>query len=255
MSQFSDHLRHWRQTRRFSQLDLALEANVSARHISFLETGRAKPSREMIVQLGDALMIPLSARNQMLAAMGFTPRYDSRDWDEAEMAPVRRAIDHMLERHAPYPGIAIDRLWRVTRMNAPAQKMFGVLGLAEGGSMLDLLANPMLSQMVENWPEVAYSSMLRLRTESAAQGGVPELDAAALALAEHAQVGAAVGPTVPTIFRLGDQRFAMFGTIAQFGSPEDTALEELKIELFFPSDAETEAALKMMFGGESGAAG
>lgn len=112
-----------------SQLDLALEANVSARHISFLETGRARPSRDMITLLGDALAIPLPGRNQMLAAMGFASRYEARDWDEAEMAPVRRAIDRMLERHAPYPGIAIDELWRLQRMNSPAHKLFGALGV------------------------------------------------------------------------------------------------------------------------------
>ena len=249
MTQFSDHLRLWRRARRFSQLDLALEANVSARHISFLETGRARPSREMIVQLSDALAVPLSGRNQMLGAMGFAARYQARDWDEVEMAPIRRAIDRTLQHHAPYPGIAIDRLWRLTRMNRPAQEMFGMFGLVEGGSMLELLRNPMLWDVVENWPEVAYNSMLRLRTESAAQGGVSELEAAADFLAEHARVGTNSSPTVPTVFRFGDQRLAMFGTIAQFGTPEDTALEELKIELFFPSDAETEHALEAMFGG------
>ena len=250
MTQFSDQLRQWRQTRRFSQLDLALEANVSARHISFLETGRARPSRDMIVLLGEALSIPLAARNQMLTAMGFIPRYASRDWDEAAMAPIRRAIDRTLDRHAPYPGIAIDRLWRLTRMNEPAQKMFGMLGVTEGSSMLDMLRNPMLWDMVENWPEVAHHSMLRLRTESAAQGGIPELDTAATFLANHAKAGPDIGPTVPTIFKFGDQRLSMFGTIAQFGSPEDATLEELKIELFFPADAATEQALNAMFGND-----
>ncbi|WP_282096368.1 helix-turn-helix domain-containing protein [Epibacterium ulvae] len=248
MTNFSNLLRQWRQTRRLSQLDLALEANVSARHISFLETGRARPSREMITRLGEALTVPLSARNQMLTATGFKPRYETRDWDEIEMAPVRRAIERTLDRHAPYPGIAIDRLWRLTRMNTPAKKMFGMLGLAEGGSLLDLLRNPLLWQTVENWPEVAHHSMLRLRTESIAQGGVPELDAAAAFLAEHANIGHDIGPTVPTVFKIGDKRLAMFGTIAQFGTPEDTTLEELKIELFFPSDVETELALETMFG-------
>ena len=248
MSQFSDHLRHWRQTRRFSQLDLALEANVSARHISFLETGRARPSREMIIHLGDALAIPLFARNQMLAAMGFASRYEARDWKEVEMVPIRCAIDRMLERHAPYPGIAIDRLWRLTRMNIPAQKLFGIFGLSEGDSMLELLTSPLLWEMVENWPDVAYHSMQRLRAESASQGGVPELEAAAKGLAGHASVSSNVGPTVPTVFRFGDQRLSMFGTIAQFGTPEDTVLEELKIELFFPSDDETEDVLNAMFG-------
>lgn len=247
MTQFSDLLRQWRHTRRFSQLDLALEANVSARHISFLETGRAQPSREMIVQLGEALRVPLSVRNQMLNAMGFSPRYERHDWDAAAMAPIRRAIDHTLDRHAPFPAIATDRLWRLTRLNAPAQRMFGMFGAAEGSSMLELFRDPALWGMIENWPEVAHHSMLRLRTESAAQGGVPELNEMADFLAEHAQVGASVGPTIPTVFLFGAQRLAMFGTIAQFGSPVDPTLEELKIELFFPSDADTQAAFEVMF--------
>ena len=251
MTKFSDLLRHWRQTRRLSQLDLAHHANVSARHISFLETGRARPSREMIVMLGEALSIPLSARNQMLATMGFTPRYAARDWDEAAMAPMRRAINRTLDNHAPYPGIAIDRLWRLTRMNGPAQKMFGMLGLSEGSSMLDMLHNPLLWDMVENWPEVAHHSMLRLRTESAAQGGIPELDDAVTFLADHAKAGGDIGPAVPTTFKFGTQRLSMFGTIAQFGSPEDATLEELKIELFFPADAQTETALQAIFGNET----
>ena len=247
MTPFSDLLRHWRKMRRLSQLELALEANVSARHISFLETGRARPSRDMIVLLGETLMVPLAERNQMLAALGFTPRYAARDWDEAAMAPIRRAVDQLLVNHMPYPGIAIDRLWRLIRMNKAAKQLFGMFGMTEGESMLNLLSNPMLWQMIENWPEVAHHSMMRLRVESRAQGGVAELDAAASVLADHAKLGSDVGPTVPTVFRFGDQRLAMFGTVAQFGSPEDLTLEDMKVELFFPSDAETDQKLTEMF--------
>ena len=106
MSQFPETLKTWRKTRRFSQLDLALEADVSARHISFLESGRSRPSADMIARLGDALQMPLSARNQMLTHAGFSAKYRARDWDHAEMQPIRAAVAHMLQAHLPYPAMA-----------------------------------------------------------------------------------------------------------------------------------------------------
>ena len=111
MTAFPQTLKTWRTTRRYSQLDLALEADVSARHISFLETGRARPSREMVARLGDALQLPLDARNRMLTSAGFAATYPGRDWQSADMAPIRQAVARTLENHMPYPGIAVDRLW------------------------------------------------------------------------------------------------------------------------------------------------
>lgn len=179
MSTFPESLKIWRKTRRCSQLDLALEANVSSRHISFLETGRARPSAEMILRLGEALSLPLTARNQMLTQAGFAARYPARKWDAADMAPIRAAMEHTLAGHAPYPAIALDRLWTVVRMNAPTRMLFAPLNVGEGDSMLDLVMSDALPPLVENWPEVAHHSAQRLRTESAAQGGVAALDRAA----------------------------------------------------------------------------
>lgn len=244
MTGFSDMLRHWRQLRRLSQLDLALEAGVSARHISFLETGRARPSAAMVARLGEALTLPLDARNQLLTRAGFAPRHEARTWDDAAMAPIRRAVDHMLDRHAPWPGLAVDADWTVVRLNRPAAALFGGLGLREGTSFLDLLLSDDLPRAIENWPEVAHHAARRLRLESAARGGVARLDDAAGALARVALRGRAPGgPVVPVILRLGAGRVSLFSTIAQFGTAEDLLLEDLRIELFFPMDSESDALL------------
>ena len=245
MSPFAQTLRSWRTTRKLSQLELAVEADVSARHISFLETGRSRPSREMIARLGEALRLPLSARNQLLGHAGFAAQYQKRDWDSAAMAPIREAIDHTLQRHAPYPAVAADHEWTIVKMNPPAQMLLGLVGLQEGTSLIDLVLADKLEPFVENWPEVAHHSALRLRTESAAQGGVARLDQAADKLAQVPYEGMdTVSPVIPTVFRAGSQRVALFSTIAQFGTPVDMTLDDLKIELFFPADSQTQALLQ-----------
>lgn len=249
MNQFPETLKTWRKARRLSQLELAMEADVSSRHISFLETGRARPSRDMVARLGEALSLPLATRNQMLTHAGFAVRYPAREWDEEAMAPIRAALEHTLTQHAPYPALAVDRLWTVVRMNAAAEKLFGMLGIAAGGSLLDLITSDITPMVIENWPEVARHAAQRLRTESAAQGGVAALDEAA------GRLGAVPGaseetssPIIPTIYRAGDLRLSLFSTIAQFGTPVDLTLDDLKIELFFPADAETEKTLRALAG-------
>ena len=249
MTAFAETLRFWRQARRLSQLDLALEAGVSARHLSFLETGRARPSPEMIARLGEALALPLDARNQMLTRAGFAPRYTARGWNDAEMAPIRRAVDDMLASHAPWPGLAVDADWTVLRLNPAAATLFGALGLQEGGSFLDLMLSETLPTVVENWGEVAHHAARRLRLESAARGGIPRLDHAAEVLARVPRpAGTRDGPVIPSILRLGDRRLALFSTIAQFGTAEDLLLEDLRIELFFPMDEASAAALRDLAG-------
>ena len=249
MQPFPESLKSWRKAKRFSQLQLAVEADVSSRHISFLETGRARPSRDMIGRLARAMHLPLHAHNQLLTHAGYAARYSGRRWDGEAMAPIRAAVSHMLQAHAPYPGLAIDRLWTVVQMNRPAQMMFGTLGVREGDSLLDLLTSGRLPEHVENWPEVAHHAAQRLRTESAAQGGVARLDAVADQLAGVGSAGKPVdGPVMPTIFRMGETRLSLFTTLAQFGTPEDLALEDLKIELYFPADDTSATLLKAMAG-------
>lgn len=246
MTHFPETLRTWRKARRFSQLELAIEADVSTRHISFLETGRASPSRDMVGRLGDALRLPLSARNQLLTQAGFAARYVGREWDDDDMAPIRAAIDHMLRGHAPYPALAVDRLWTVLRMNVPAQRLFGPLGVSEGDSLLELMLSDELRAVIENWEDVAHHAAQRLWTESAAHGGIAELDRVANILSNVERRGDAIGPVVPTIYRTPSARLCLFATIAQFGTPNDDALDDMKIEFYFPADAASDAALRAM---------
>lgn len=247
MSHFPQTLKTWRKARHFSQLDLALEADVSARHISFLETGRAKPSREMIARLCDAMRLPLATRNQILTHAGFAPRYPARAWADDDMEPIRNALRHMLDQHAPYPGFALDRLWRIVQINAPARKLFAMIGVSEGSNLLELLQSDDLPGFIENWPDVAYHTAQRLRTESAAQGGIEELDRAAHHLSKTpSPPDAPPAPVISTIYRAGGLRLSLFSTLAQFGTPEDVTLDNLKIELFHPSDPQTEALLRAM---------
>ncbi|NRB03711.1 MAG: helix-turn-helix transcriptional regulator [Rhodobacteraceae bacterium] len=249
MNQFPETLKTWRKARRFSQLDLAVEADVSSRHISFLETGRAKPSRDMIARLSDALDLPLASRNQMLNHAGFAVQYHKRDWDDQEMALIRVAVDHMLKQHAPFPAIAVDRMWTIFKMNGPAKRLFGLLDVSEGCSMLDLLTSGTLPSFVENWPDVAHHMAKRLRTESVAQGGVDAFDRTAdyLSAVTH-YVELPTCPVVPTIYKAGDLRLSLFSTIAQFGTALDLTLDDLKFELFFPADEDTKQVLFDMEG-------
>lgn len=245
MSDFPQTLKAWRMARRVSQLELAMRADVSTRHLSFLETGRAQPSREMISRLGDALQLPLHARNAMLTNAGFAARYAGRQWTSDEMAPIRQSLELMLNNHMPFPGLAVDRLWTLRVMNPAPIKLYEPFGVGIGDSLLDLMMSEAVSHAMENWPDVARHVASRLRTESVAQGGVAQLDRVVAHLAKVAcPTEPATGPVVPTILRFGDERLAIFSTISQFGTPEDVTLDDFKIELFFPMDARSEQILR-----------
>ena len=237
-----------------SQLELGMTANVSARHISFLETGRAKPSQSMVLQLSETLTIPRGVRNRLLRAAGFAGVYETRSLNDRELEYVKAAMDWTLERHSPFPGIALDRHWRTLRMNASATAMLGALGIREGDSLLDMLADDGPARdLIANWPEVASHMVARLRTESVHLGGDPVLDAAVARLvaalgtdrAEHYSEMPAV---VTADYRSGDMTLSFFSTISQFGSAEDIALADVKIELMFPADAQTRDVLFAQFG-------
>ena len=251
MQTFGEALKDWRGQRRLSQLDLGLSANVSARHISFLETGRSRPSRDMVLRLCEELSVPRQVRNQMLSSAGLAPAYARRSLSDADMAPVHEAIDWMLERHAPFPAFAVDRHWCVQQMNVPAAMMLGGVGVASGHSLIDaLIGNPVMREAIENLEEVVIHSIARLRTESAHLGGDAVLDQAVAALeATMPQASEASGllpAFVPARYRLGDMRLSLLSTITQFGAAEDIALSELKIEMMFPADEATRQALTAM---------
>ena len=248
---FGTILKDWRSQRRMSQLDLGLAANVSARHISFLETGRAKPSRPMVIQLSETLEVPRNARNALLNAAGFASAYRSRRLDADDMAHVRAAMDWMIERHDPFPAIVLDRHWTVVSANRCGQMLLGGVGLCVGDSLLDALTRvEEMRAAIVNWPDVAHHMVTRLRTESAHLGGDPVLDRAAETLArEFGGQPHGNGPlpaVVPATYRAGGLELSLFSTIAQFGSAEDIALADLKIELMFPADEATRNVLMAM---------
>ena len=244
--QFGSLLRNWRKSRRMSQLDLALGAEVSARHLSFLETGRATPSRGMVLHLCETLQIPRAARNQMLKVAGFAEFYPDSGLNAADLAHVRQAIDWTLTRHDPFPAIAFDRHWRIIALNRAAMWLLGAVDVQQGDSLLQALVHSeKLRSAVDNWDEAVRHLVARLRTESAGWGGDAVLDAAADELTQTLgpTVPAALSAVIPTRYRLGDTVLSLFSTIAQFGSAEDIMLTELRIELMFPSDPDTQAIL------------
>jgi transcriptional regulator with XRE-family HTH domain len=244
---FGAALKEWRGKRRMSQLDLALAANVSARHIAFLETGRSKPSRGMVMQLGETLSVPRGERNRLLDYAGYRAAWKKRPLDEAEMAPVAMAIRRMIERHAPFPAFVIDRHWVVSDANSTGIGILAALGVGIGQSLLDtFLEGGAAPDIIENWPDVGVHLLSRLKTENLHVGGDAVLEDAIAKLAQDPAVAAArnhgnLPAIVPARYRLGDQLFSVFTTIAQFGTAEDIALADLRIELIFPADAETEA--------------
>ncbi len=246
------HLKDWRNRRRMSQMDLGLHANVSTRHIAFLETGRSKPSKEMVLQLSEALMVPRADRNALLNAAGFAPAYQRKAMDDEEMSFVRQAAEWQMERHNPYPAFVYDRHWHLVMVNDTAQFFLEPLGVSVGSDMLEMfLTSPVIRQSVENWAEVARHIAVRLRTESSFVGGDARLEEGAAKLAkESEELGFShdtpLQTVMPTRYRLGEVVVSLFSTIAHYGSVEDIALADLKIELLFPADEVSKAVFEGM---------
>lgn len=243
---FGAVLKDWRNRRRISQLELGLSANVSSRHISFLETGRSRPSRGMVLRLCDELDVPRADRNRMLTSAGLAPVYAGRTPDDTDLAPIRAALRWTMARHDPYPAIALDRHWHLSDMNRAATQVFGAVGLVPGDSMIAALAgNAALRAATENLGEVMHHAIARLRTENAHLGGDPVLDSAIRALQATAppapDQNGPLPAVIPARYRFGGAVLSLFSTIAQFGTVEDLALSELRIELFYPADEATAA--------------
>lgn len=255
---FGVGLGRWRATRRESQLSLACSAGISQRHLSFIESGRSRPSREMVVRLCDSLDIPLRARNELLLAAGFAPVYPERALDDGpEMAAVRSALGLILAHHEPYPAFVLDRAWRVAMSNAAGQRLVAACVdaatlarlSADGGlNFMRLMFEPdQMRPRIRNWPLVAPWLIARLRREA---GGDPASPSAKL-LAELAPSeprapatdGERLTPTVPVELALDGANLRLFNTITTFGTPQDVTVQELRIELSFPADAESEALL------------
>jgi transcriptional regulator with XRE-family HTH domain len=243
-------LREWRAARRLSQLDLALDAGVSARHLSYVETGKAQPSRDMIARLADTLELPLRERNALLMAAGFAPRYPETALSTPELAQVRRAIELTLEHQEPYPAFVLNRRWDMVLTNRAAARFVNFL---RGGSahtnMIRQIFDPNdVRAFVVNWEEVAGDLIRHLHDEVAAAPS----DTQARALLQEVlgypgvpsqwrtrELGAAPPPLLTVIFRKDNRDVRFFSTIATFGAPRDVTLDDLHIECCFPADDAT----------------
>lgn len=246
---FGALLKEWRGIRRLSQLDLALTADVSPRHISFLETGRSQPSRDMVLHLGEVLQMPHAICNQMLETAGFAHVFAQKQEDSPDVAPLYEAMGWILARHDPYPAFALDRHWVLLEINPAAERLMGGVGLRVGDSMLEaLFHNQILRQALDNLAEVESLMLQRLRTELAHLGRDPILEAAVERLQAEQKNGSVsstlnAAAMIPARYRVGDHVLSFFSTLTQFGGTGDIALAEIKIEMLFPSDPQTKAFL------------
>jgi transcriptional regulator with XRE-family HTH domain len=244
-------LRDWRRRRRLSQLDLALEAGVSARHVSFLENGRSRPSREMVLHLSEQLDVPLRDRNQMLLAAGFAPAYAERAIDAPEMAPVRDALDRVLIGHEPYPAVVVDRWWNLAAANrslamftaeVPEHLMEPPVNVLRVSLHPDGMAERILNY--GEWRAHLLDRLHRQLALTADERLAALYDEVSAYPGETAEVHGPGGEiAVPLRWDAGGRELAFFSTIATFGTAVDITLAELSIEAFFPANDATSAYL------------
>jgi transcriptional regulator with XRE-family HTH domain len=253
-----DHLREWRQRRRMSQLDLALEADISSRHLSFLETGRSQPSRDMVLRLAERLEVPLRERNALLLAAGYAPVFPERPLDDPALRAARRAVDLVLAGHEPYPALAIDRHWNLVASNNAIPPLLAGIEpalLQPPVNVLRLSLHPKgLAPRIANLPEWRSHLIERLRhqIEVTADPVLADLlreisdypAPGATSSHPHAAEQEFAGVVVP--FRLVTEAgiLSFLSTTTVFGTPVDITLSELALESFFPADAATAEALR-----------
>ncbi len=255
MTPFTDSLREWRKHRKMSQLDLALSADVSQRHVSWLETGRSAPSREMVVRLSDAMDVPLRERNSLLNAAGFTDVYSEFKLDEPEMTSVKNILTEMLKHHEPYPAFVLDRHWNIKLMNQAATALFELGGPAkhawqavndDGNHNIALLTlHPKgLRQFISNWHEIVGPFVRRLKCE-AIESGDPELMTRYKELARYMDNDPGINlsepllPMMPINYDIGGVRLSLCSVISTFGTAQDITTDELRVETFYPADKAT----------------
>ena len=247
-------LRDWRARRRLSQMELALEASVSARHLSFVETGRSRPSRELVLELAERLDVPLRERNALLLAAGYAPAYAQRPLADEAMAPVRDALERLLKGHEPFPALAVDRQWELVAANEPALALMS-------GVAPDLLEPPVNTLRVCLHPDglaprivnlADYSAhLLQLVAHEAAATGDPALTTLHEELSGYPGVvddvpahNPATSLFIPLRLRTEAGDLSFFSTIARFGTALDVTVAELSVESLFPADEPTAAFLR-----------
>lgn len=255
---FGEHLRSWRQRRRMSQLDLAGEAEISTRHLSFVENGRSAPSREMVLRLAERLDVPLRERNAMLVAAGYAPMYRERPLDDPALATAREAVQLILRSHEPWPALAVDRHWNLLASNAMVAPLLAGVDAAllqPPVNVLRLSLHPGgLAPRIVNLGQWRHHLFERLRQQVQATGDVTLQrlleELRAYPAGEDADAtrldGEVLGIAMP--FRLRTERgvLSFISTTTIFGTPVDVTLQELALETFFPADAATAEALRRM---------
>ncbi|MFD7312269.1 helix-turn-helix domain-containing protein [Promicromonospora sp. NPDC059942] len=268
MGTVGELLRQWRQRRRLSQLDLAIAADVSARHVSLVETGKSRPSADMVLRLAEQLDVPLRDRNRLLLAAGFAPRYDERPLGTDALAPARDAVARVLRAHEPYPALVFDRGWNILMTNRAVDRFFA-------GVAPDLLRPPVnlvrlgldprgLAPLVVNLADVRAVFRARVRRQLATvpDAGLTALYEELLAPGAHdstpgsrddagpsepdrAEPGRSIAAesdvVIPMVIRIDGRELRLFSTITTFGTPMDITLDEVAIESYYPADEESAA--------------
>jgi transcriptional regulator with XRE-family HTH domain len=256
-SKFPSRLAWWRKRRGLSQLQLAMAAACSQRHVSFLELGRTKPSREMVLRLAAALDVPLRQSNELLLTAGYAPVWGETDLGAEYLAPIREALDYMLGQQEPFPAVVVDRRWNLLQANAGAVAMMEfLLGPAKPGGRVNLadalVAPDVLRPHLANWFEIARYFVRSVEADAAADA-TPETSALLERLLRYKDVRAALAqapslvaaaPVLPIHFEKGGTKLRLFTTIATLGTPLDITLQELRIECFFPIDEATRATFR-----------
>ncbi len=249
---FGHALRRWRASRRLSQLDLALRAGTPPRHVSFLETGRARPTQAMVLRLADALDVPLHDRNALLRDAGFAATFDERPLTDEALAAVRAVIARLLAAHEPFPAVVLDRWYDVLDATTGARALFlggAALPVAPRLNLVTHLLGPLRSALV-NWEEVAVDALWRLRREA---GAAPDDERLGALLAELEQVAGplvmprgsvAASPVLLARLRSPFGEIATVSTIVHFGGARDVTVEGLRVELIYPADTRSEAILR-----------
>ena len=254
-------LRHWRDLRGKSQFDLSLDTGVSQRHISFIESGRSAPGRQTLLEIAQALDIPLRDRNSLLLAAGYAPIYSEGAWNGPEMQSVTGALERMLRQHEPFPAVVMDRYWDVLMTNEAAPRFFNcfidMAARKTPRNLLHLMFDPNgMRPFIANWEAVAKSLFQRVYRESVGRVIDDRTRALLAALLAYPDVKTewknpvelSAMPVIPIGFVRGDQLLSYFSMVTTVGTPQTIAAQELRIECMFPADAATEAHHRKMMG-------
>jgi transcriptional regulator with XRE-family HTH domain len=256
-SSFPALCKHWRRLRHLSQLALAESATISQRHLSWLETGRSKPSRDMVLRLADALEVPLRERNTLLNAAGYAAAYRESELEEPHMAPIYAALARILDHHEPFPALVVDRRWNRVMGNKASEL---ILALADMDSAADhpsrdqpfnlavaTLSHTGLRPYIANWDEAMPLFVQRLRSEAASSGDAAVIAQVEALLRNAGDVPAAspapepLLPVIPLELAIDGLKLSLFTVMSTFGTPQDITTDELRIETFYPGNDETAA--------------